>query len=263
MTYDTFLFCNELDLLEIRLNILDKYVDKFVLVESNFSHTHLFKPLYFSENKQRYDKFLDRIIHIITDINISENPFVYQWAHRDIILKKIPNLKYDDIVLHSDLDEIPYPKKLSEIIKNLDCLKFFSHDYYHYCLDLMIPQRNTWQRGMMVTKLKYLTSNLSQTRENWNRGYEIISDNGWHYGFLGPPKIICEKMFFQAHSNELSDFKNNEEYILDYIRNKSAFGGKIVPNFLQKVELNKNNCSEYILNNKEKYKYLFYDFYKN
>ncbi len=261
MIYDTFLFCNELDLLEIRLNILDKHVDKFVLVESNFSHTRIKKPLYFAENKQRYEKFLDRIIHVITNIDISNNPFVYQWAHRDIILEKIPNLKNDNIVLHSDLDEIPYPQKLLEVFTNLDSTQFFSHDYYHYCFDLVIPKRNAWERGTMVTKPKYLKNNLSSMRENWNNGYKIIPNNGWHYGFLGPPKIICEKMLFQAHCKELPDLKNTEEYITQYIKNKSAYGGKIIPNFLQKIELNETNCSKYILDNKEKYKYLFSDYY--
>ncbi|HXP48954.1 MAG TPA: hypothetical protein VN922_03315, partial [Bacteroidia bacterium] len=67
MVYDCFTFFNELDILEIRLNVLDKVVDKFVLVEATRTHQGKEKPLYYNENKTRYVAFADRIIHIIID----------------------------------------------------------------------------------------------------------------------------------------------------------------------------------------------------
>ena len=70
MIYDCFTFFNELDLLEIRLNYLNEIVDKFVLVEMAKTHSNKDKPFYFEENKKRYEKFLDKIIHI----KVSEYP---------------------------------------------------------------------------------------------------------------------------------------------------------------------------------------------
>lgn len=67
MVYDCFSFFNELDLLEIRLNTLDSIVDKFILVESTLTHTGNQKPLFYAENKSRFKKFNDKIIHIIVD----------------------------------------------------------------------------------------------------------------------------------------------------------------------------------------------------
>ena len=64
---DCFSFFNELELLEIRLNILDQYVDKFVLVEAAKTQTLKDKPFVFEENKSRYEKFLDKIVHVKLD----------------------------------------------------------------------------------------------------------------------------------------------------------------------------------------------------
>ena len=63
MIYDCFTFFNELDLLEIRLNILNDYVDKFVLVEATRTQNNKEKKLYYEENKERFAKFKDKVIH--------------------------------------------------------------------------------------------------------------------------------------------------------------------------------------------------------
>ena len=67
MVYDCFSFFNELDLLEIRLNVLKDVVDKFVLVEATRTHTGAEKSLYFKENEARFSAFRDRIVHIVVD----------------------------------------------------------------------------------------------------------------------------------------------------------------------------------------------------
>ena len=67
--YDVFIFYNELDLLEIRLNILYNHVDFFIIVESNRTFTGKNKPLYYKENKDRFIKFHDKILyHVVDDL---------------------------------------------------------------------------------------------------------------------------------------------------------------------------------------------------
>jgi len=70
MIYDCFCFFNELEILELRLNILDSVVDKFVICESTVTHTGQPKKMYFEENKDRFSKFLHKIIHL----KISDTP---------------------------------------------------------------------------------------------------------------------------------------------------------------------------------------------
>ena len=63
--YDCFNFFNELDILDIRLHELNDVVDKFVLIESVETFTGKSKPLFYNDNKERFKKFEDKIIHII------------------------------------------------------------------------------------------------------------------------------------------------------------------------------------------------------
>jgi len=65
MIVDAFIFYNELDILELRFEVLDPYVDKFVLVESEVNHIGERKPLFYSENKERYAKWAGKIEHVI------------------------------------------------------------------------------------------------------------------------------------------------------------------------------------------------------
>ena len=79
MIYDCFTFFNELDLLEIRLNILDEHVDYFVLAECTETFSGIEKPLYYEENKERFSKWSHKIIHHINEKIQAPDPF--QRAH--------------------------------------------------------------------------------------------------------------------------------------------------------------------------------------
>ena len=78
MTFDCFSFFNELDILEMRLNILDPHVDFFVLIESEETFSGKPKPLYFELNQERFAKWKDRIIHFI--VKSKEFPDAFQRA---------------------------------------------------------------------------------------------------------------------------------------------------------------------------------------
>ena len=76
MIFDCFTFCNELDLLELRLETLSDVVDKFVLVEADRTFTGKSKPFFFAENKARFTNYLDRIIHVqVEDMPQTNNPW--------------------------------------------------------------------------------------------------------------------------------------------------------------------------------------------
>ncbi len=116
--YDCFTFYNELDMLEIRLNILDKYVDYFVLVEATKTHSGQEKKLYYKENEVKFKKFKHKIIHII----VNDMPIIKdgdRWKlenfQRDSIMRGLTECQQDDIILVSDLDEIPNPKEIQRV----------------------------------------------------------------------------------------------------------------------------------------------------
>src|ERR1035438_6113570 len=137
MIYDCFTFFNELDLLEIRLNILNDYVDCFVLVESTKTHQGKDKPLHFSDNKNRYQKFLPKIIHIVVDQYPEyegKSAWILEHHQRNMILKGLKDCTPDDIILISDLDEIPNPSKIAEYAGKSG-IKIFRQSMYYYFLN--------------------------------------------------------------------------------------------------------------------------------
>ena len=102
MIYDTFIFFNELDLLTIRLNILDGAVDKFVLVESTKTFQGTNKPLFFNENKEKYLKFSKKIIHIIVDdMPTRASAWEREYFQRDGILRGLSKCSNSDLIIIS------------------------------------------------------------------------------------------------------------------------------------------------------------------
>ena len=119
MVFDCFQFFNELNLLELRLNTLDPVVDFFVITESTVTFSGELKPLYYLENKNLFSKFHHKIIHIVVDDTPNDGSVsafdrdAYQKTARSRGLK---NCSKNDVIIYSDLDEIPNPEKIRKTI---------------------------------------------------------------------------------------------------------------------------------------------------
>lgn len=108
MIYDCFTFFNELELLEVRLHELSGVVDKFVLVEATQTFTGRPKPLYYAENRERFSRFHEQIIHVIVDDSPkSDNPWTIEHFQRNCIARGLTQCRPDDWIMVSDADEIP------------------------------------------------------------------------------------------------------------------------------------------------------------
>ncbi len=117
-TYDCFSYLDEDLLLDLRLNILNEFVDYFVIVESNRTWQNNYKNHNFDISK--FQKFKEKIIYIkITDMPDGDNPYLRENYQRNCILRGIEKADNDDLIIISDLDEIPNPNKLKEFKKNM------------------------------------------------------------------------------------------------------------------------------------------------
>lgn len=105
--YDCFPFFNEHEILEIRLNELYDHVDYFVIAESCESHRGLPKPYHFENNRERYAKFLDKIIYLKVGTVKASCPWDRENWHKNKVIEGLNNCQPDDLVLFSDADEIP------------------------------------------------------------------------------------------------------------------------------------------------------------
>ena len=261
MIYDLFMFGGyDNDLLEIRLNTLANIVDKFIICESQNSHNNKPKDLYFLDNFSRFDKWKDKIIYKSATFNHS-NPFHNDWSFRNLLFSSISNPKSSDIVISGDLDEIPKPEILTEIIKNLDQPSSLEVDYYFFCCDL-------WGRkdiSNLVMKYDWIKEPIYKYRDSRSTNFfKRIESAGWHFSSVGKPENIIQKWKWFCHSNEIKEEYKNTEYIIKQIKRKAGSWDKNAKdNELKLVEHVYPNLPHYLILEKEKFKHLFYENYKN
>jgi beta-1,4-mannosyl-glycoprotein beta-1,4-N-acetylglucosaminyltransferase len=230
--YDCFTFFNELDLLEIRLNELNDIVDYFVIVEGENTFQSNPKPMYFLDNKKRYEKFLDKIIHVrIPSEELSHtNPWDNEKLSFDSCSKGLINANDNDIVMISTVDEIPSLESVKKSIETeRDCVVI--HQFFYFYLNtkfwLYEPNRTTWA-GSCITKYNNIKDKgikdwFFSTREH---GYKIYGC--CHFSFLGDDKNTFTKVNSYSHNeyNHISeDFyqKNLEELRDPFNRNITGF----------------------------------------
>lgn len=200
LVYDAFNFWKELDLLEIRLNIMEPFVDCFVLVESPLTFSGKPKPLYFKENRDRFKNF--KIVHYIADEN-PEGENVTPWD-REIYQRnaqKIPlsGLCLDqDWVISGDLDEIPDMRKVMHHIgeENERIIHPMMNMYYYY---LNLFKQENWM-GSAIWKWEFLKRMSMDSFRNLKQSGIRISNAGWHWSFLGNSELIKEKIESFSHT---------------------------------------------------------------
>lgn len=214
---DCFIFYNELELLTYRLNILYNVVDYFIIVESTHTFTGKEKKLFYNDNKFLFENFSDKIIHIIVnnlpykypDINLNNNE---QWKNeafqRNAIsfgINHITNLNDNDVIIISDLDEIPDPNTL-ENIKN-DIIKvdinILEMDFYYYNLNSTFTDK--WPLCKIMSYNRYKDLNISC--ENIRQlKVPVIQKGGWHLSYFGDANFIKNKIISFSHQEYNNDY---------------------------------------------------------
>lgn len=254
--FDTFTFFNELDLLEIRLNILDPYVDYFILVESHQTFSGLPKPLYYEENKERFAKWNKKILHIVVpDIEVTDgNLFKRHYLCYEAIESKLMELgEPDDVAFCSDLDEIWNPEILTQLDDKPHSLYQNNYSYW-----LNYRSNEEWT-GSLMTKIKNIFVDFNKI--NRTAKPFPLKDGGWHFSNMGGAEQIIKKLEAYDHSNEvlpmLSQFegygiKDRMEKGYDFLGRQFNYQG--VP-FEFHLE-DDANLPDYIVNNKDQWRHL-------
>jgi glycosyltransferase involved in cell wall biosynthesis len=242
--YDCFPFYNELDLLELRLNELSNVVDRFVLSEANITYSGKRKPLIFSENKHRFAKFADRIVHLIVEepLDAPLSPWQRRASQCNALIRGLSDAQPNDLVLFSDLDEIPRPEVLAAAFENppgqheVFC---FELRMYNYFLNLESEER--WLRsGPRMVQRQYLGERMEPLRmvkgkahgylrdlargyQAWRRmGYPVyrttIPDSGWHFTYTGGIEAIQQKVDSYAGHDKVSEEIRDPVRLIDRIK---------------------------------------------
>ena len=285
---DCFMYYDEDMILDIRLNILDKFVSNFVICEANFNHNGTKREFKFDINK--FPKFKEKIIYIpleeqplnIKKINSSDNLLVknskilnnalFRENHqRNFLQNKIKDFHDDDLIIISDLDEIPDLERFIYKAK----ITFFEQKMYYYKLNLL--HKNFVWFGSKIVKKKHLISPqwlrnikskkyplwrfdiiFSETKFN---DINFIKNGGWHFTNVKSAEKIDFKMKNFLHHLEYEESGLGVEDVKKIISEKKVFydhqADKREKKWDAKIDLVKEksqNLPVYIIENINKFK---------
>ncbi len=278
--YDIFTFFNELELLELRLAILNDFVDEFVIIESTETFSGKQKKLFYAENKKRFKRYHSKIRHFVVDsIPKNEADFVKrlearstdeldrqiikealqsdnvpkgqlhwlkEFYQKESIKKAITDLNDNDICFISDVDEIWNPEVRLDLSRD-DIFKLRQIVYIYY---LNNRSNEPWA-GTLVTKYKNIKDNcLNHLRTKSKSKYTYVNNGGWHFSFQGGETRIKSKIESYGHQ----EFNTNavKDGISDRIKKNEDFVGRKF-----KFWTDESQLPQYLLQNKEKYKKFF------
>ena len=287
--FDTTTFFEEKLMMDLRFNILDPFVDKFIVCEARFSHSGKKKEIIF--NKKDYPKFKNKIIHLILDKdpvqeldNINEksnllrvNSIQRIEAQRNYIYEALKDENPDDYVIYSDNDEIPDLTKINFKINKAKII-IFKQKLFYYKFNLAYPRLDwfgskackikdlkdiTWLRNIKNKKYSFFRiDNLFSKMKH--SSVKIIENGGWHFTNLKTPKELLKKYLndemhseFKLKNDSLEDieYKIKNKFInYDHLADmKSSIRKKQNNKFiLTKVKL--DILPKYISSNLEKYR---------
>ena len=284
---DCFMYFDEDMILDIRLNMLDKFVSNFVICEANFNHNGTKRDFKFDINN--FSKFKDKIIYIplkeqpkklkminrydsqlIKNSKILDNALFRENYQRNYLQTKINNFNENDLIIISDVDEIPNLEKFSYKSK----VTFFEQRMFYYKFNLL--HKNFVWYGSKITKKKDLISPqwlrnikskkypfwridtlFSKTKYN---DISFIKDGGWHFTNIKSAEKIDHKMKNFLHHLEYEESGLSIEDVKKIISEKKVFynhhADKKEKKWGAKISLAKEedgHLPKYIIENKLKF----------
>lgn len=266
MIIDCFPFFNELDILELRLNILNDCVDKFVLVEASKTQSLLDKPFYFEENKERFAPFLHKIVHVKVD----EHPNVGGWAMENFQRNRISlgceslNLQDEDIIAISDVDEIWNPNIAPHLQGFLDKYNCVSEAMRYFVFYLNLETVNKGWIGTVFCHNRNFTKVVPQYLRNMKDKVPCIDFPGWHFGYQGGKEKVYQKYLSCIEPLDKTKLPDFGEFCIEFDKRISDGGSFIFSDNLsdnsvklKKVDIQKN-LPEFVVKNLDRYSHLIY-----
>jgi beta-1,4-mannosyl-glycoprotein beta-1,4-N-acetylglucosaminyltransferase len=290
--YDSFMFFDEEMLLDLRLNIMSKYVDKFIITEATFMHSGKPKKLIFDINK--FSKFKDKIIYKIVDKEPADLEVIYdtdndkkdtrgiklvnnsnkrEHHQRNMSFDSLKIANPEDIVLINDIDEIPDLSKF-DLRKINKKIIMFNQKVFLYKFNLLYQNLN-WH-GTRACKIKHLISPqwLRDVKHKVYSSFRLdilfskrkyhnihhVKNGGWHFSNIKSPEDIEKKLSNFLHQQEFEYSGLNLNDIKNMVKNKKTLYDYSADQTNYKMrgsttlqKVNLNLLPDYIRENKKKY----------
>lgn len=216
LVWDAFMFYNELDMLELRLNELSDVVDRFVLSESPWTHQGAAKPLHFQENRARFAAFADRITYVSADRRLGLLPWDQEYYQRECLADGLAEAAEDDMLLLCDVDEVPRAENLRALLNapavrtRLTGLSMVNFNYFinfaslqPFIRPVLLPV--AMARALGLNGARYVTC---------RGGPQIVptaQNAGWHFSWLGGVETVWRKLQSFCHVELLGPVRTKEQ----------------------------------------------------
>lgn len=233
--FDCFMFFNELDLIEIRFQELWDVVDYFVISEADVTHSNIPKPFYFKENWDRFKPYHEKIRLLShSQMPNDSDPMIRDRHQRWLLKDGLKDLTDQDLVITSDLDEIPRAQVI-ELIKNNQAQYYdryiLKHPLFKYKLNFIKIEPIVAHSNIIVTRANVFTNN-QQEREYtfpWNskpNNTHFVDHGGWSWSYYGDDEHCLTKIRSFAHAPATNIPALTENHSVDwFVKNKNFLYG--------------------------------------
>lgn len=276
MVIDCIPFFNELDILKLRLHILDPLVDRFVIEEATHTFSGLPKDLCFEKNREMFEEFLPKIIYLVVDNSPEEiSTHERDKFQKNALAKALTDASDEDVLILSDVDEIPNPAVLQELVKRFDPDKIYhlaQRNFYCYLnmeevsgnllsITGEFPgvERRMWLGTKVFAKKNIPESGIIDLREISPEDPRSVrvADGGWHFGYMGSchetdvSRRVGTKVVAAAHQ------EYNTEDVLAEVKDRLILGEDIFGrNAVFQWAVVDESYPQYLLEHKSEYDYL-------
>lgn len=276
MVYDCIPFFNEIDILKLRLHIMDPIVDKFIIEEATVTFSGEEKELCFEKNKELFKEFLHKIEYIVVDNSpVDTTTHLRDKFQKNALVRGLADATEEDIIILSDVDEIPNPETLKKVIAEFDPDKIYHFaQRMFYCFLNMeevsgkllsitgeFPgvERKLWLGTKVFSKKSIPANGIIELREAsvTSPAAVRVADGGWHFGYMGSTgekdvaKRIGTKVVAAAHQ-EYNDDVLLAEAADRLLLGQDMFGREAK---FERVEVDES-YPKYLLEHRSEYEYL-------
>lgn len=216
---DCFTFYNEFNMLKFRLTELYDYVDWFVIVEADKTHSGADKEMNFPLISSELEPFLDKVIYVrVNDMPDGDDSWIRERFQRNCISRGLDVISPsdDDVILISDCDEVPDVSviPLLKVFVFNDTTLGFAQDMYYYNLNTLAD--NLWFHAKSCTYgIFKMLGGAEKVRFS---SPEYYVKCGWHFSYFGDVDFIKNKISNFAHQEYNTDLYTSDENISNAIR---------------------------------------------
>jgi beta-1,4-mannosyl-glycoprotein beta-1,4-N-acetylglucosaminyltransferase len=243
---DCCLFMDELEILKLRLQILDPFVDRFIVLESRHTFTGLRKPLHLSDNLDLFKEYINKL-HVVvleeelftrselyatffdkkigpklrlvcsrtltaTNIPNGDSPWLREYFNKEFLAVTLLDYSPRSRVVVSDVDEIWNPERRPNCLPSKGVFIYRQSPFVYFMNNLSTESWRNWNGSVTATLNSFIRYGINSSRTHHLLPRRVVLRGGWHFSFQGGPKLVLSKL--EAYGHQELNTQANRDLIL-------------------------------------------------